>query len=620
MEGTIMSNKVLVTDSNLTNIANIIREKSGKSEGIQPINFANEIRNLPTGDTTMEDSLIKRDKNLLEYSNDKIIELRNGAFAYSDSSKDWALASINLPNLTRIGDSTFRYNTVLKTLNTPKVTSIGPNAFTQCTIESLSFPELITAEPSAFYYSRTKNLSLPKLSSIGDGCFEYCSCQILELPSLTSVGSRAFASSSLREITIPLIDTIYPEMFSGCKSLTTVNMPIKYLSGNLGFNYCTSLQSLDLPNVISLTGSQMFKDCSELISVDMPKATSISGYSIFEGCPKLTNINIPNVETLNGNRMFRECPGLKIIDLPKVTYIGGYDVFYKCTGLLMLILRSDSIVQMAESSNFSSTPISDGTGYIYVPKALINDYKKATNWSRYASQFKTIEDLSLSSIEIKASNSININTASKKSLIEVTYNNGMDFLLDPEQMNYTISVEGNAIVDGQYVVLTENAQEGDKIIVTVTSTYDTNIMASKEIDVVFKDKELTIELNNGQWVDSGTVASNGNIIYKSDANSYNINNGKSIARINASGYTKIQLFIRSYAESVYDYTEAFAADTLATRGAGLFTTKSKSSQTEYIECNYELSGAEHFIEIMYSKDSSANSNDDRGYFYLGEIE
>ena len=379
MEGTIMSNKVLVTDSNLTNIANIIREKSGKSEGIQPINFANEIRNLPTGDTTIEDSLIKRDKNLLEYSNDKITELRNGAFAYSSSGKDWALASITLPNLTRIGDSVFKNNTALKTLNTPKVTSIGQNAFEQCTIESLSFPELITAETSAFYYSRTKNLSLPKLSSIGDGCFERCSCQILELPNLTSVGSRAFASSSLREITIPLIDTIYPEMFSGCQSLTTVNIPMKYLSGASGFYYCRSLQSIDLSNIISLTGSQMFKACSELVSIDMPKATSISGYGVFEGCPKLTNINIPNVETLNGNYIFRECTGLKVIDLPKVTYIGGSDVFYKCTGLMMLILRSDSIVTMAQSSILSSTPIADGTGYIYVPQALINDYKKATN-------------------------------------------------------------------------------------------------------------------------------------------------------------------------------------------------------------------------------------------------
>lgn len=379
MEGTIMSNKVLVTDSNLTNIANTIREKSGKSEGIQPINFANEIRNLPTGDTTIEDSLIERNKNLLEYSNDKITELRNGAFAYSDYEEDWALASISLPNLTRIGDSTFNHNTVLKTLNTPKVTSIGQNAFEQCTIESLSFPELITAESYAFYYSRTKNLTLPKLSSIGDGCFSYCSCQILELPSLTSVGSRAFASSSLREITIPLIDTISSEMFSGCTSLTTVNIPIKYLSGASGFNYCRSLQSIDLSNVVSLTGSQMFRTCPELISVDMPKATSISGYSIFEECSKLTNINIPNVETLDGNHIFKGCFGLKIIDLPKVTYIGGSGVFYNCTSLMMLILRSDSVVKMAQSSIFDSTPISDGTGYIYVPQALINDYKTATN-------------------------------------------------------------------------------------------------------------------------------------------------------------------------------------------------------------------------------------------------
>lgn len=41
---------------------------------------------------------------------------------------------------------------------------------------------------------------------------------------------------------------------------------------------------------------------------------------------------------------------------------------------------------------FNNTPIALGTGYIYVPRAFIDSYKAAENWSTYASQFRALED------------------------------------------------------------------------------------------------------------------------------------------------------------------------------------------------------------------------------------
>ena len=48
--------------------------------------------------------------------------------------------------------------------------------------------------------------------------------------------------------------------------------------------------------------------------------------------------------------------------------------------------------ELDEISVFSNTPISNGTGYIYVPKALIESYQAHEKWSAYASQFRAIED------------------------------------------------------------------------------------------------------------------------------------------------------------------------------------------------------------------------------------
>jgi hypothetical protein len=48
---------------------------------------------------------------------------------------------------------------------------------------------------------------------------------------------------------------------------------------------------------------------------------------------------------------------------------------------------------MSNKTNiFASTPIASGTGYIYVPAALVDSYKGATNWSTYAAQIRAIED------------------------------------------------------------------------------------------------------------------------------------------------------------------------------------------------------------------------------------
>jgi hypothetical protein len=43
-------------------------------------------------------------------------------------------------------------------------------------------------------------------------------------------------------------------------------------------------------------------------------------------------------------------------------------------------------------SGVNNTPIGKGTGYVYVPSALIETYKTATNWSTFAAQFRAIED------------------------------------------------------------------------------------------------------------------------------------------------------------------------------------------------------------------------------------
>lgn len=89
---------------------------------------------------------------------------------------------------------------------------------------------------------------------------------------------------------------------------------------------------------------------------------------------------------------FRACYDLERVEFTqKVTLVNT--AFYYCSALTKVILRSESVCVLKQTGAFSYMPIEDGTGYIYVPDNLVDSYKIATNWSRYADQIKPISEL-----------------------------------------------------------------------------------------------------------------------------------------------------------------------------------------------------------------------------------
>ena len=125
-------------------------------------------------------------------------------------------------------------------------------------------------------------------------------------------------------------------------------------------------------------------------------------------------------------------------------------------------------------------------------------------------------------------------------------------------------------------------------------------------------------MNNGQWVDSGTTV-DGHTVYKSDAGSYHVNNGTSTCTVVVQGYSKVTVYARSCAEGAYDYTEVGPLDGTVSRNSSsnVLSTKGKQSDTEYYSYPFTITDTnEHTFQVLYSKDSAGNNNDDRGYFYF----
>lgn len=157
--------------------------------------------------------------------------------------------------------------------------------------------------------------------------------------------------------------------------------------GEYGLSHCTELVTVDLPNV-TLVKSYAFINNSKLVTLNLPNLTNGSSY-MFANCSALARLDLPKLGDLS-NFAIDGCTSLEVLDLGVATTINAR--FYSNVNLATLILRNPNVVCSSSLSNFNVTKIGNGEGYIYVPRALLNDYKVATNWSVYANQIRALED------------------------------------------------------------------------------------------------------------------------------------------------------------------------------------------------------------------------------------
>mgnify|MGYP002525981992 CR=1 FL=1 len=82
--------------------------------------------------------------------------------------------------------------------------------------------------------------------------------------------------------------------FQGCTNLTSVIIPnsVKTIE-NLSFDGCTSLKSVVIPNSVEIIGSCSFQNCSSLTSIELPNSLLELGHQVFNGCSSLTSLTIP---------------------------------------------------------------------------------------------------------------------------------------------------------------------------------------------------------------------------------------------------------------------------------------------------------------------------------------
>lgn len=174
-----------------------------------------------------------------------------------------------------------------------------------------------------------------------------------------------------------------------------------------------------------------------------------------------------------------------------------------------------------------------------------------------------------------------------------------------------------------------NTSETETVERTITFEYQ-GLTASTTITqgVWSTDYELVL---NDNWQLSTAVANPDSTVYDGvyeSFSNYNKNSTAAIMYIDISGYETFKLYIRSCAESNYDYVmvsqidqtidnnSSYSNTTLVkahTRG----TQKSGTTISDYKLVEFTgLDGGEHRITVVYRKDSSGNSGTDKGYLII----
>lgn len=161
----------------------------------------------------------------------------------------------------------------------------------------------------------------------------------------------------------------------------------------------------NLPTGINPSGTIEIKenriyDVAQYESADIqvkyvPQYITFSGFNGTDLSYELANLDTSKITGMNS--MFYNCKNIINLDISSFDISNVTDtafMFGNCGNLVKLIINNSKVLPMTNTNMLIGTQIGSGTGgYIYVPDNMVNTYKSATNWSRYASRIKGISVL-----------------------------------------------------------------------------------------------------------------------------------------------------------------------------------------------------------------------------------
>lgn len=198
----------------------------------------------------------------------------------------------------------------------------------------------------------------------------------------------AFVDGSVVNFSNSRVKAVRENAFAGCNNLETVDLPNVTNIGKNAFIRKSKLREINIPKCVSIEANAFQYSSKLSVALDLPLLENL-GSACFQGTP-ITKAIMPKVKS-GTTYSFYDCTYLSIVDIDGGE---GLNVGFmsNATSLKAFVIRSSTMAENKSSSSFNNSGITKKTGYIYVPRNLVDAYKVATNWSTYASQFRALED------------------------------------------------------------------------------------------------------------------------------------------------------------------------------------------------------------------------------------
>ena len=282
-------------------IASSVKDEGGNSHEVQIING----------------SLNNRSKMVTAYIPATVTTI--GAYAFSNISTLETVTFAEGSQLTSLGESAFRYNNLLESINIEACTKL-------------------TAWPNSWLSScpSVKSLTVPaSVTEFGRWMFDY-SDNIETITFLAPSVPNNFYSGSGRKLTTLNIGagvkSIGESAFSSVKALKTVNFDAGISDLNImksAFNDCDGLKSINLPAGLVTLGNYAIASCDSLVTVTFAEGCQLTslGESAFRYDYLLERINIEACTKLTAwpNSWLSSCPSVKSLTVPaSVTEFGRW--------------------------------------------------------------------------------------------------------------------------------------------------------------------------------------------------------------------------------------------------------------------------------------------------------
>ena len=233
-------------------------------------------------------------------------------------------------------------NCSFQTMTIPaSVTTIAPNAFTNCTGVTAFVVKPENRDYKApggilFSYDLTKLIRYPVNK---DGASYTVPSYVNEIAANAFYKSGKLTSVTIADdTTITDIGernlTIGDNAFKECENLGSVDFGNQVIAiGKSAFEGDKKLVAVMLPDSVKTLGEEAFKDCAAMSTLALSNSLEVIEKSSFESCKALTSVKLPHGMTKVGEAAFKNCGKMKsLIFTPWLVTIGNY-AFQACKEL-----------------------------------------------------------------------------------------------------------------------------------------------------------------------------------------------------------------------------------------------------------------------------------------------